>query len=250
MHVVDDGGLQPRERQVESVAEHRTGEGDRRRVTARRGLLDRRTARVAEAEETGDLVERLPRGVVDRLAEHRVGPRTCHLDDQAVAARHEDDDRREPDFRVLEQRGVEVALEVVDPDVGDPPRHRERLGEGHADEERADETRSRRRGDGGDGRRRRRAETSCPERLRDDRDDPREVGPSRELGDDAAEVSVQVDLARDDRGANLPAVGDDGGGGLVARGLHGEDEPGHRRRPGVGPAGSPSVRAMAARCAP
>ena len=36
--------------------------------------VDRRTARVAEAEEPGDLVERLAGGVVDRLPEQAVPP--------------------------------------------------------------------------------------------------------------------------------------------------------------------------------
>ena len=51
--------------------------------------LDRRTARVAEAEEAGDLVERLAGGVVDGLAEQPVVARGAHLDEHRVSARHE-----------------------------------------------------------------------------------------------------------------------------------------------------------------
>ena len=62
------------------------------------------------------------------------------------------------------------------------------------------------------------------------------MGSPGELRDDAAETGVQVDLARDHGGEHVPAVDDDGSGGLVARGFDAE----HRDRPVVvaEPAGS------------
>ena len=65
--------------------------------------------------------------------------------------------------------------------------------------------------------------TRLEQRLADDRVDLLHVGPARDLGHDATEPGVEVDLARDHRRQHVPAVGDDGGGGLVARGLDPQD---------------------------
>ena len=51
--------------------------------------VDRRTARIAEAEVPRDLVERLARGVVDGLADDAVPPVVLHDHDHRVAARHD-----------------------------------------------------------------------------------------------------------------------------------------------------------------
>ena len=61
--------------------------------------VDRRTARVAEAEEAGDLVERLAGGVVDGLAEQAVAAVVLHRDEHRVAARHEQHDERQLERR-------------------------------------------------------------------------------------------------------------------------------------------------------
>ena len=75
---VHDRGLQPREREVEAVVEHRPRERDRVGIAVAREPVDRRAARVAEAEEPRDLVERLARGVVDGLAEDAVRAVVVH----------------------------------------------------------------------------------------------------------------------------------------------------------------------------
>ena len=60
-------------------------------------------------------------------------------------------------------------------------------------------------------------------RLLEHRDHPAQVGTRRNLGDDAAGLRVERDLARDDVGQDAPAVLDDRHGRLVAGGL---DRPG------------------------
>ena len=112
-------------------------------VAVERGGVDRRAARIPEVEEAGDLVERLAGGVVDRLAEHPVAAVTLHLDQHRVAARDEQHDERELERRVLEERRVQVRLEVVDADERHVPRQRQRLGRRHADQQGADQTRDR-----------------------------------------------------------------------------------------------------------
>ena len=60
-----------------------------------------------------------------------------------------------------------------------------------------------------------------------------DVGPAGELGDDAAVAGVQVDLAGDDRRADGPAVVDDRGRGLVAGRLDAQDP--HQTKTLIGP---------------
>ena len=55
------------------------------------------------------------------------------------------------------------------------------------------------------------------ERLVEDRDDPAEVGPRRDLRDDSARRGVERGLARDDVGVDPPAAFDERDPGLVAR---------------------------------
>ena len=109
------------------------------RVALDRDAVDGRAARVAEAEEAGHLVEGLAGGVVDRGAEHLVLAVALHVHEQRVAARHEQHHERQLEVGLLEQRRVEVGLEVVDGDERHVPGQRQRLGRGHADEQRADQ---------------------------------------------------------------------------------------------------------------
>ena len=54
--------------------------------------------------------------------------------------------------------------------------------------------------------------------------------PARDLGHDAAEARMEVDLARDDRRHDVPTVVDDRGRGLVARRLDAQDPHSFARR--------------------
>ena len=101
--------------------------------------VDGGSARIAEAEEARDLVERLARGVVDGLPERLVVPVIAHRDEQRVAARRDERDERRLEGRVVEQRRVHVAFVVVHADVRAPGHERQRLRRAHADEQRARE---------------------------------------------------------------------------------------------------------------
>ncbi len=71
-----DGGLDARERDVESV-EAGSGEADEGGVAVCREAVDLRAAGVAEAEELADLVEGLARGVVARARRARCARRAA-----------------------------------------------------------------------------------------------------------------------------------------------------------------------------
>ena len=123
---------------------------------------------------------------------------------------------------IAQPRGVDVALEVVDPDerhVVDPG---ERLGEVDADQQRAGQARSvgdRDRVDVVPGR------AGVGPRLVEDRHDPAQVGAGGDLGHDPAGRGVERDLRGDDVGVDPPAVLDQRDARLVARRFDGEDQP-------------------------
>ncbi len=221
---------------------------------AGRGLrcpLDRRAAGIGQAQEAADLVERLARRVVDRLAEEPVRQVVAHLDEKRVAAGHDQGDEGEDRrlaFRLagIEQPGrVQVSLEVIDADERLVVDERERLGEIDPDEERAGETRSVRDrdrvhirdGDAGTG-----------EGLVEDRDDPAKMGACGDLGDDAAGRRVQRGLAGDDVGVDSPAALDDGDPRFVARRFDGQDQrPAHRGSASSGRVGAGAASSSARR---
>ncbi len=182
--------------------------------------VDLRPARVAEADVAGHLVERLAGGVVDGLAQHPVAAVALHRDDHRVAARHQQERQRRVQVGLLQEGGVEVTLEVVDPDVGDAGAQRHGLGGADADEQRAGQAGP---GAGGHGVEVGQLEARFDEGLGDDRVDEFEVGPAGDLRDDAAEAGVEVALAGHDRRQQVGAVLHDPDGGLVARRLDPED---------------------------
>jgi hypothetical protein len=76
LDVPGDGTLETGEREVVAVlVEVAAGQGprerDRRGVAVARDAVDVRATGIGQAEQAGDLVERLTRRVVDRLAEQR-----------------------------------------------------------------------------------------------------------------------------------------------------------------------------------
>ena len=194
-------------------------------VAGAREPVDRGAARVAEPEETRDLVERLAGGVVDGLAEHLVVAVPADDDEQGVTTGHEHDRERRGELRILEPSRVEVGLEVVDTDVREAGHERERLRRAHADEQRAREAGTVARGDGADVGE---LESGFTERVGDHRVDELDVRPARDLGHDTAVLRVELDLARHDRRQHAPAVLDDGRGRFVARRLDAQDV--HQRR--------------------
>ena len=187
--------LSPLNEKSKPVVRHRPRERDRVRIAAHREPVDRRAAGVAETEESRDLVERLAGGVVDRLAEQPVLPVVEHLDEHRVTTRHEQDDHWQLQVGLLQHRGVEVRLEVVHGDERHVPHQRERLRRAHADEQRSDEPRSDGRADRVDALV---LDARLDDRLCDHRREHLDVRPPGDLGDDAAEARVQIDLARHD----------------------------------------------------
>ena len=145
-----------------------------------------------------------------------------------VAAGDDQGEERERDGRFatvagFHEDGVDVAFEVVDGDEGLAGAEGEGLGVEDADKEGSGEAGAVGDGDG--------VEVGVLESGfgyggADDRDDVAEVLAAGELGDDAAVVGVEGDLAGDDVREEIAAGADDGGGGLVAGGLDAEDEAG------------------------
>ncbi len=194
------------------------GRGDVARL-AREPVHDR-ASRIAEAEQLGDLVERLAGGVVARGAELADALRVRRIDpiDGGVAPRSEE--RHEGEARDLgrclaapEEDGEQVANEVVDADERLARRPGEPLRRLHADEQRADETGTVGDGDAIDvGKLRARAVEGSPCDLR-------RVGhvvARGELRDDAAVWRVHGDLGVHEVREDAPVRLDEGRARLVA----------------------------------
>ena len=115
--------------------------------------------------------------------------------------------------RTAEHGGIDVAPEVVDAGQGLVPGRRQPLPHAHPDQQAADQA-----GAAGDGDEVevRGLDRGLLEGEVEEAGQPLEVVAGRQLGDDAAEVLVQVDLGVDDVGEDLAAVLDDRDRGLVA----------------------------------
>ncbi len=128
-------------------------------------------------------------------------------------------------FRIGEVDAGQMALQVVDAHHRNAPAERQGLRRRDAHQERADQTRS---GRDGDGRQVPAGDARLLEGAGDDRRHRLEVGAAGQFGDDPAEGGVQVDLAGDHGGAHRQCVIDDGRRCLVARRLDGQQRPAHR----------------------
>ena len=184
-------------------------------------LVDDGAARVAEAQEAGHLVVGLAGGVVEGLAQQLVAAVAGHLDQHGVAAGDQQHDHREAGdclTGAVQERCVEVGLEVVDGHERHVPGECQGLGGRDADDEGAEQARPGRGRDGG-GDLVGSLQPGFGECLLDGGGKQLQVGPAGDLGHHAAEGPVQVDLAGDHRGAHLVAAGDDGRRRLVTRRL-------------------------------
>ena len=197
------------------------GQRESGRIAGRRDALDRRAARILEAEQAGDLVERLAGGVVAGggeplgdavLAEHdALG--VAAADQQRQVRRLELGCRRATRCtrgrrgarrrRSAAPRASAALVAYMVPTIRQParpgsPRDRDGIdgvpAAGHGSERGVDH--------GG-------------ESL--------EMGASRQLGNDTAVDGVQGDLRRHHRGTDLAAVGEHRRRGLVAGGLDREE---------------------------
>ena len=112
---VEERGLETREREVEA-GDPRNREVEHRRVSLRGDAIDRRSARVAETEQTRSLVERLARCIVERGPQPLGSPALSAREEKRVpSAREQACEGRLERVRLQVERG-DVALEVVDGD--------------------------------------------------------------------------------------------------------------------------------------
>ena len=99
-----DGALEAAEGEIQRTILHaRSGEIVGAVVGAARQPLDHRPARIAEAEQLGDLVEGLAGGVVPRPGEHAIDPFFRTEVKRGVAARDDQGDGGEFDLRMLDE---------------------------------------------------------------------------------------------------------------------------------------------------
>ena len=119
------------------------------------------------------------------------------------------------------ERG-DVAVQVVHRNEREPARGGERLGRRQAHQQRADQPRPARDGDGLDLLELR---LGLLERLGEHRSDQLEVPTRGDLGDDAAVACVQRGLRGNDVRADAPVSCDERDGRLVARGLDPQNHP-------------------------
>ena len=194
--MLDGRGLEPAEAEIEAVVlRPGHGEGEGAGIAVLPELLDDRSAGIAETQELGDLVQRLPGRVVAGPAEELVGERFVHQVEGRVAARDEETQHGKGDARILEEAGLEVGLEVVDAEERLLVVIRQTLGKGQPDEERADEPGPLGHGVEIDGLE---ADARPPQRFADDGRDRLDVLPRRQLGYDAAVRRVNLVLGQDD----------------------------------------------------
>ena len=190
--------------------------------------VDDRAAGIAQAQHLGALVEGFAHRVVDRLTQDFVLERAVDLDDLRIAAGNQQAQVGESGLvnrlvRLPDEIRQDMALQMVHHHHGDIQRQGQRLGEGRAHQEGAQQARAAGEGNGGEVRRR---DARLPQRLGDDRDDVLLVGAGRQLRHHAAEVLV--DLLRSDDIRQQDAVAEDGRRGVVAGRFDAEDNVRHR----------------------
>ena len=152
-----------------------------------------------------------------RAAELEIIADAAHAEDLGVPAGGEEQaigKRR----RVGQPRGQRMGFEVIDRDQRLVVGQRDRLGHGQPDDEAADQTRP---GGRRDAVERREADIGLRHRLGDDEVERFDMGAGGDLGHDAAERGMLVDLRQHDVGQNAAALAvrgefDHGGGGFVA----------------------------------
>ena len=117
------------------------------RVPRACGLLDHGAAGITQAQQAGDLVEGLARGVVGGPAQELARQRApAGVETGVAAGDHQANARVDLAIGKGELAGVEVAFQVIDRDERNVERQGQRLGRGQADDQGPDQARPR--GDG------------------------------------------------------------------------------------------------------
>ena len=182
--------------------------------------LDVRTARIRQPEDARDFIERLPRRVVERAAEHFELERGLRIDDRRMPAAREQRHKGRTKGLVLEIRRGEMPADVIDPDERDVEPVGKPLCKGQPHKERAQKPRPV--GDG-DGIELLLLDARRFEGASDDEIDGVRVGAGCDLGHDAPVERLDVGGGSDLIGQKPPAR-NDGGGGLIAGRFDPEDE--------------------------
>ena len=184
--------------------------------------LDGCSAGIAQPQEVGDLVERLARGVVQRLPQQAVVPPFGHVQEHRMPTTHQKRHKGGSELGIFQGWGKEMPFQVIDPDKRTVEAEGEGLPIHHSHEQRSHQSGARchrnpiQLGE---------SNSSIRQRLLNDRADRLHVGAAGELRNDSTEDAVDVLREDDERGEFAgPAVRTkDGRGGLVARGLDTED---------------------------
>ena len=199
---------------------------DRPIVAVASQLVDDGATRIAQTQQLGDLVVRLSGGIVAGPAKQVIPSRLGHLEQAGVAAGDDQHDRRQRERSVIEEQRLDMSGQVMYRHERDAQRQHHRLGERHADQERADEPRPLRDRDRADVRP---ADAGVPEGPIHDSADVTNVLAGRQLRHDAAPFAVDRDLRGDDARADVPGafsvagLGHDGCRRLVTGGFDAED---------------------------
>ena len=237
-----EGGLQPGEAEVEAVTHARPGE-----ALGAGGLpgdaLDLGPAGEAQTQDAGGLVEGLAGGVVAGPAQELVVASAPHEDQVRVAPGGDEAEKGQARLvhgggALLQPGGVDVSLQVVYAQEGDPQGQGEALGEVGAHQEGAGQARAHGHSHGvqlAGGHVRLGQGTAV------DGDHGQDVLPGSHLRDDAPVAGVDLHLGADDAGEETAAVLDDADGGLVAGGLDAQDAHGRLRPLGARDCGGPAA---------
>ena len=221
LHVPHDRGLQAAQGEIQIArAHHRPREFHRVGIAVLGEPVERGAAREPQAHRARDLVEGLPRGVVERLPEKFVPVLGRHVDKHRVTARHDQSDVRRVRVTVLQEVRIDVSFQMIHADERDVAGQRDRLAGGQAHQQRPDQT-------GPDGRRHS-VQVTEPDprllqRLLEHRVERLDVRPGGDLRYDPAEACVQIDLTGDEVAEDGASVLHHGDCRLVARCLDPED---------------------------
>ena len=219
-HMVEHGGLEAAEREVgPSVAHLGHRELHRAVVGAPRQAVHEGPSGIPEAQELGHLVEGLARRVVAGAAQQAVVAAGRNFVEARVAPGHHQGEGGEGKLSVGQERGLQVAGDMVDGHERLALRIGQALGDLHPHEERAHEP-----GALGD---RDRVEVGqlqlrFGEGLPDDGNDVLDVMARGQLGHHPAVGGVEGGLGRDHARQHAPAVFHHRGRRLVARRFDGE----------------------------
>ena len=222
--VADD--LEARTKKFDEL-KSRTRQIEADRIAVQRGGLDRRTAGEAQPEHLGDLVERLADGIVDGRAEPHIAPDAFDREQLRMAARHQQQEKREADV-VGQPASQRMAFQMVDRNERPVACQRQRLTHGDADDHATDQA-------GAAGRRDAvelvEADVRLRQRLAHQPIEMVEMGARRDLGHHPPERTMLLELREHQRGADESRVGHHRRRGLVAGCLDAEHDHDANLRP-------------------